>query len=63
MTQPPEGRRAKALVLIGSVMGRSDWLASDKDADWDVEMARNLLVEFVGDESGEELRQHWQPAA
>ena len=50
-----EGRRSKLLVLLSCVM-RSGWTEVDKDADWDVEMARKLMIEFVGGAPAEELR-------
>lgn len=39
-------------------MGRS-WEDNDEDADWDVRMARNLLIELVGGEQGAELRKQY----
>jgi hypothetical protein len=50
-----DGCRAKATVLISCVMG-SEWTKTDKEADYDVEMGRKLLIEFVGGEPGEMLR-------
>lgn len=50
-----EGRRSKLLVLLSCVM-RSGWNVVDVDADWDVEMARKLMIEFVGGEAAQELR-------
>ncbi len=41
---------------------RADWEDNDKDADWDVRMARNLLIEFVGGEPGAELRKQYAVA-
>jgi hypothetical protein len=50
-----EGRRAKAAVLLSCVMG-SEWQEVDKDTDYREGMARTLLIEFVGGEPGEMLR-------
>jgi hypothetical protein len=33
-----------------------DWQDNDKDADYDIERARTLLIEFVGGDHGEQLR-------
>ena len=54
-----EGRRAKVSVLLSCVMGK-EWCLIDKDTDYDVEMTRNLLVEFIGGESGEMLRDQFR---
>ena len=51
----PDGRRAKAAVLISCVMG-ADWRRVVDETDYDIRMARNLLLDFVGGEPGEELR-------
>ncbi len=51
----PEGRRAKLLVLLGCVMG-GGWTVVDEDANWEVELARKLMIEFVGGDSAEQLR-------
>jgi hypothetical protein len=42
-------------VLISCVMG-ADWRRVDEETDYDIRMARNLLLDFVGGEPGEELR-------
>ena len=54
-----DGRRAKVTVLLACVMG-SEWTETDKDADYDIEMARKLLIEFVGGEPGEMLRDQFR---
>jgi hypothetical protein len=41
-----EGRQAKVRALFHHVLP-GNWLASDKDADWEIEMARKLLFEFA----------------
>jgi len=48
-----EGRRAKVLVLLGCIMP-VDW--REIEADWGVKEARDLLIEFVGGEPAEQLR-------
>jgi len=53
-----EGRRAKAAVLLFCMMG-SDWQETDEGADWAVRHARSLLIEFVGGEPGERLREQF----
>jgi hypothetical protein len=50
-----EGRRAKAAVLIGCIMG-PDWQQVDKETDYPEKMARSLLLELIGGEPGEALR-------
>ena len=45
----PEGRRAKVLVLLGCIMG-DDW------TEYREFMARSLLIEFIGGEPGESMR-------
>lgn len=37
-----------------------EWLDSNQDADWDIEMARKLLIEFVGGDPGERLESEEQ---
>jgi hypothetical protein len=50
-----EGRRAKATVLLGCVLG-DEWRGRDEVTEYRELMARNLLLEFVGGEPGEMLR-------
>jgi hypothetical protein len=50
-----EGRRAKAIVLIGCIM-QPGWRERDETTEWDIRKARDLLLEFVGGEPGEMLR-------
>jgi hypothetical protein len=49
-------------VLLACVMG-SEWTETDKDADYDIEMARKLLIEFIGGEPGEMLRDQFTTSA
>jgi hypothetical protein len=51
----PEGRRAKVIVLLGYVMEDDEWRRA-WDLDFDVTRARDLLIEFVGGEPSEQLR-------
>jgi hypothetical protein len=50
-----EGRRAKATVLLGVIMG-DDWRRTDEETDYPELMGRKLLIEFIGGEPGEMLR-------
>jgi len=49
------GRKAKAVVLLGCVI-RDDWNRVDAETDYDILMARHLLIEFVGGEPAAQLR-------
>jgi hypothetical protein len=51
----PEGRRAKVMVLLGCI-STDDWRSIDEHTDYPILMARKLLIEFVGGEPGEQLR-------
>ncbi len=56
--QTPEGRRAKVLVLLGYVMESDEWrTAYDPPCVFDVTRARDLMIEFVGGEPSEQLRE------
>jgi len=50
-----EGRRAKATVLLGVIMDY-DWRGVDAETDYPELMARKLLIEFIGGEPSEMLR-------
>ncbi len=50
-----EGRRAKVTVLLVCIMGQ-DWTQVDEQTDYPERTARNLLIEFIGGEPGEQLR-------
>jgi hypothetical protein len=50
-----DGRRAKAAVLISCVMG-PDWQRAEEHTEYPESMARKLLIEFIGGEPGEMLR-------
>jgi hypothetical protein len=49
-----EGRRAKVTVLLGCILG-DDWRGTDDETDYPEQMARGLLIEFVGGEPGKML--------
>jgi hypothetical protein len=52
-----EGRRAKVSVLLGFVMDDDEWRAAKQPGDvWDIIQARDLMIELVGGELGEMLR-------
>jgi hypothetical protein len=56
-----EGRRAKVQVLLCCVLDWN-WCGPDKETEWDVRLARDLMFEMVGGEPGEELRDQFRPA-
>jgi hypothetical protein len=50
-----EGRHAKVSLLLGCVM-RDDWRDVDERTEYREFMARSLLIEFIGGEPGEAMR-------
>jgi hypothetical protein len=50
-----EGRRAKVQVLLSCILG-DDWRRHDEETGYPELMARRLLIEFIGGEPGEQLR-------
>jgi hypothetical protein len=50
-----EGRRAKVTVLLSCILG-DDWCRVDEETEWRELKARKLLIEFIGGEPGEMLR-------
>ena len=55
--QTPEGRWAKVLVLPGYVMEDDEWRYTNAGVEpYDITRARDLLIEFVGGEASEQLR-------
>jgi hypothetical protein len=48
-------KRAKLLVLLGDIM-TDGWREHDGNVDWDIKMARDLMIEFVGGEPAVQLR-------
>ncbi len=50
-----EGHRAKVTVLLGVILG-DDWNRVDEETDYPELMARKLLIEYIGGEPGEMLR-------
>jgi len=57
--QTPEGKAAKIMVLICSVMG-DDWHEHDGEADADILRARALMIELVGGEPAQQLRDQFR---
>jgi hypothetical protein len=55
----PEGRRAKLLVLLGCILD-NDWREHDGEADYGIRRARDLMIEFVGGEPAEQLRDQFR---
>ncbi len=51
----PEGRRAKVLVLLVCILGHG-WTAVEQQTDYREQMARAMMIEFIGGEPGAELR-------
>src|SRR6266849_1282711 len=54
-THTAEGRRAKVIVLLRCVMG-DEWCHVDEKTEYQEFMARSLLIEFIGGEPGEAMR-------
>jgi hypothetical protein len=52
----PEGRRSKFLVLLAYFMPR-EWSEADVDADCEIEYARKFMIEMIGGEPAEQLRE------
>ena len=50
-----EGRRAKVQVLLVCIMG-DGWTSVDEQTEWHELNARNLLIELIGGEPGDRLR-------
>ncbi len=50
----PEGRRAKVLVALRLLP--DEWREVDDNTEYAIQRARQLLIEFVGGEPGEQLR-------
>jgi hypothetical protein len=59
--QTPEGRRAKLLVLLEYVMEDDEWRRTF-DEPFDITRARDLMIEFVGGEPAEQLRDQFSAA-
>jgi hypothetical protein len=51
----PEGRRAKVQVLLVCIMG-DGWTSVEEQTEWQELNARNLLIELIGGEPGDRLR-------
>jgi hypothetical protein len=53
----PEGRRAKVLVALDLLP--HGWRGVDKDTDYGIRETRQLLIEFIGGEPGEQVREQF----
>jgi hypothetical protein len=53
-----EGRRAKVQVLLVCILG-SEWTQVNEQTDYHEQVARDLLIEFVGGEPGKMLREQF----
>ena len=56
----PEGRRSKVLVALNLLP--SNWRVVDEDADYGIREARQLLIDLIGGEPGEQLRDQFRGA-
>jgi hypothetical protein len=52
----PEGKKEKFFVLLNFVMP-DGWRENDKRADYDIEQARNFMIELIGGNEAERLRE------
>jgi hypothetical protein len=52
----PEGKQEKFFVLLNFVMP-DGWRENDKRADYDIEQARKFMIELIGGEEAEQLRE------
>jgi hypothetical protein len=50
-----DGRRAKVQVLLVCILGQ-EWTGVDEQTGYPEQMARDMLIEFVGGEPGAQLR-------
>ena len=55
----PEGKRSKLLVLLGVILD-GDWREHDGEANYEIRRARDLMIEFVGGEPAEQLRDQFR---
>jgi hypothetical protein len=51
----------ETVVLLGDIM-TDGWSEHDGNVDWDIKMARDLMIEFVGGEPAEQLRHQFSVA-
>jgi hypothetical protein len=54
-----EGRRAKLNVLLGRVLGEK-WYGQDGELECEMRKARDMMIEFVGGEPAEQLRDQFR---
>jgi hypothetical protein len=55
--QTPEGKRSKLLVLVGFILGE-EWRHQDEHekTSYEIMRARSLMIELVGGEPAQQLR-------
>ena len=51
----PKGKQEKFFVLLNFIMP-DEWREDDSRADYDIEQARNFMIELIGGEPAEQLR-------
>jgi len=56
-----EGRRAKVLVALDLL--RYGWRGVDEETDYGIRETRQLLIEFIGGEPGEQMRNRFRGEA
>jgi hypothetical protein len=54
----PKGKMEKFFVLLNFIMP-ADWRDDDKRADYDIKKARNFMIELIGGEEAEQLREQF----
>jgi len=54
-----EGRRAKVQVLLVCILGH-EWTAVDEQTNYPERMARDVLIDLIGGEPGEQLRDQFR---
>ena len=52
----PKGKQEKFFVLLNCIMP-DEWRENDKRVDYDIEQARNFMIELIGGEEAEQLRE------
>jgi hypothetical protein len=54
----PKGKQEKFFVLLNFIMP-DGWREDDKRADYDIEQARNFMIELIGGEEAEQMREQF----
>jgi hypothetical protein len=52
----PKGKQEKFFVLLNCIMP-DEWREDDKRVDYDIKQARNFMIELIGGEEAEQLRE------